>query len=148
MKILVKAVLAALVLTSCDTPPLTQQDLEFKIAYREAALSCAQKGWISYLPETTAFIGILERQINAGATSEQIQSVEKRISGTVNRQVCRTVEMEAIQNQQGIAEQEKQLAQFQASMNHLGDSANSIRQSTPGIGGCQYYEWGNMVSCY
>jgi len=149
-----QAVFICCILSSCSTPPLTQEELLVKTAWREAALSCVQKGWTTYLPELTTYIGDLGAQIGAGASSQRIQEASQRVNSdypgsNVRRENCRSLDMWAVQHQQANAEQQRQAASFQASMDHLGSAADSIQQSTA-FGGtsCQYYEWGNMVSCY
>ncbi len=128
--------------------------------WRHAALSCVQKGGISYLPATAEYIKVLEYRIGSGANSEQINTYSQKVNverpaNSITIQECRTVDMMAVQNQQEKMERrrqemerQRQLESFSQSMDDMAATARSMNErSSSSTVYCQHYEWGNTTFC-
>jgi hypothetical protein len=125
----------------------------YRVYQRHVFPVCVQKGWISYLPNTAAYVNQMDTEVRQRGNPQDIYKHQNTLNknvppSAVTIESCRELEMAAAQYNQQAAEQQRQIQALKQSANELQQTANSM--STPApiyVKRCTYYQWGNVEFC-
>ncbi|MCV2864842.1 hypothetical protein [Defluviimonas sp. WL0075] len=114
--------------------------------------TCSKNGSQSDLPAAVAFLDYVGSQLRSqdpARVQAMIQAFQPDLRRNgVTPQDCNKFAFLAAKHQIALAEQQRRKQEYEASLAQLNATANSMQVNTPRATKCQYYAWGNMVSCY